>query len=82
MPIYPGLVQGHLLCTGQEFPLVGQWNVATITSTSSSSSELVGLLSDESLFGSKQVYQKALETLLSQGSITEETVAVAGNKRR
>jgi DEAD/DEAH box helicase domain-containing protein len=84
MPIYPGLVQGHLLCAGQEFPLVGQWNVATITSasSSSSSSEPVGLLSDESLFGSKQVYQEALETLLSQGSVTEEAVAVAGNKRR
>jgi DEAD/DEAH box helicase domain-containing protein len=79
MPIYPGLVQGHLLCAGEEFPLAGSLNVSVIQSTGETPG---GLLSDENLFGSIEVYREALETLVSQGSVIEEYVAIAGKQQK
>ena len=80
MPIYPGLVQGHLMCAGQEFPLTGQHNVAVLTSSSTPGQiKSSGLLSDENLFGSREVYQEALETVLAQGSVIKDSVAVPGS---
>lgn len=74
MPIYPGLVQGHLLCAGQEFPLAGSLNASAIQSVEAVPSEF---LSDQDLFGSRLVYEEALLTLLSEGSMTEEKVPLA-----
>ncbi len=74
MPIYPGLVQGHLLCAGQEYPLTGALNVLAVQSTSKTLPS--GLLPDLTLFGSPEVYEEALETLLSQGALTEEMVSI------
>jgi superfamily II DNA helicase RecQ len=77
MPIYPGLVQGHLLCAGQEFPLAGCLNVCTIQSTRDLEELLEqDLLCDYDLFGSEHVYQEALEMLRAQGSVKAETIAV------
>ncbi|KAL3912569.1 MAG: hypothetical protein SGILL_006829, partial [Bacillariaceae sp.] len=64
MPIYAGLVQGHLVCAGQEFPLAGSLNVTAVQSVERRADP--ALLSDESLFGSKDVYEEALENLVSQ----------------
>jgi DEAD/DEAH box helicase domain-containing protein len=78
MPIYPGLVMGHLLCAGNEFPLTGGFNVRAIQTIDH---EMInGLLSDEDLFGSKHVYREALENLLSKGSLYEENnIAIYGD---
>ncbi|KAL3943355.1 MAG: hypothetical protein SGBAC_002596 [Bacillariaceae sp.] len=77
MPIYPGLVQGHLLCAGQEFPLTGHANVLTIQSTQDPDTlKEKDLLSDYDLFGSEDIYEEALETLQVQGAVKKETVGV------
>eukprot|EP00980_Cylindrotheca_fusiformis_P028744 scaffold22641_cov206-Cylindrotheca_fusiformis.AAC.14 len=80
MPIYPGLVQGHLLCAGLEFPLVGPLNVRAIQSTVDAAACEKGLLCDYDLFGSQIVYQEALDVLQTRSSLTEETVAVKSKK--
>ena len=73
MPINAGLVQGHLLCAGQEYPLTGTWNASVLKATGNETS--TGLLSDKNLFGSPEVYEEAMENLLSVGSLIEEKVA-------
>ncbi|MGK3741680.1 MAG: ATP-dependent helicase YprA (DUF1998 family) [Bacillariaceae sp.] len=79
MPIYPGLVQGHLICAGNEFPLTGRFNVSAIQSVEVKPVE--GLLSDEELFGSKGVYLEALEDLTSKDSLYKENkIAVFGGE--
>jgi DEAD/DEAH box helicase domain-containing protein len=78
MPIYSGLVQGHLLCAGKESPLTGDLNASSIRSVERPPS--AELLSDTDLFGSQKVYKEALESLMSQGSVSRETVCVFGGK--
>ena len=39
-----------------------------------------GFLSDYDLFGSKDVYQEALETLLGQGSVIDEVVSIKAHE--
>jgi len=81
MPIYPGLVQGHLICAGNEFPLTGRFNVSAIQNVEVRPGEKDLLLSDEELFGSKDVYQEALENLISKGSLYhEKNIAVYGGE--
>lgn len=81
MPIYPGLVQGHLLCAGQEFPLAGHNNVLTIQSTEDlDKSREKDLLCDYDLFGSEEVYREALETLQVQGAVQKETIGVRSDE--
>jgi DEAD/DEAH box helicase domain-containing protein len=76
MPIYAGLVQGHLLCAGAEFPLTGDVSVATVQSTNPIDEESSKhLLSDNKLFGSREVYDEAFDTLLTTGSFVREQVA-------
>jgi len=74
MPIFPGLVEQHLLCAGREYPLTGSLNVSVLQS--SGDDVVQNLLSDIDLFGSREVYMEALETLKSQGSVTEEKVPI------
>jgi DEAD/DEAH box helicase domain-containing protein len=72
MPIYPGLVQGHLLCASKEWPLMGKMNASSLQNAELHSAE--DLLSDEGLFGSNEVYKEALENLVSQCSVSMEKV--------
>uniref|UniRef100_A0A7S4AD27 Helicase C-terminal domain-containing protein n=1 Tax=Pseudo-nitzschia australis TaxID=44445 RepID=A0A7S4AD27_9STRA len=78
MPIYPGLVQGHLICAGNEFPLTGRFNTSAIQTVEEKPVD--DLLSDEELFGSKKVYLEAMESLMSNGSFSMEKIAVFGGK--
>jgi DEAD/DEAH box helicase domain-containing protein len=78
MPIYPGLVQGHLLCAGNEWPLVGRLNASAIQNVDLCSDE--SLLSDEDLFGSREVYAEALENLISQGSLSPEKIHLGSSR--
>jgi DEAD/DEAH box helicase domain-containing protein len=74
MPIFPGLVQDHLLCAGHEYPLTGPLNVSVLQSSNIHFPKY--LLSDMDLFGSRDVYMEALESLIAQGSVTQEKVAI------
>ena len=74
MPIFPGLVQEHLLCAAREYPLTGTLNVSVLQSASNEFPK--NLLSDMDLFGSHDIYIEALETLVSQGSVTKEEVPI------
>jgi DEAD/DEAH box helicase domain-containing protein len=78
MPIYPGLVKGHLLCAGQEYPLTGKLNVTAIQSIEDPPKQR--LLSDEALFGSAEIYEESLENLMSNGSICEGKLPIFGGR--
>mmetsp|Transcript_13924 Transcript_13924/g.33366 ORF Transcript_13924/g.33366 Transcript_13924/m.33366 type:complete len:1080 (+) Transcript_13924:218-3457(+) len=78
MPIYPGLVQGHLLCAGNEFPLAGDLTPSAIQSVERSPDN--SLLTDHDLFGGGEVYEEALESLILQGSMVKEDVAAHRKK--
>jgi DEAD/DEAH box helicase domain-containing protein len=85
MPIYPGLVQGHLLCAGEEFPLCGELTVTTIQQAAPAYGEddkpHQQILADQELFGSLHVYNESMETLISNGSIIKESVAVSCSRQ-
>lgn len=73
IPVTSGLVQGHLLCAGEEFPLTGGLPVTAILSGTGNS-----LLSDQELFGGIDVYNSAMKELCSNTlSVSEEQVSVA-----
>ena len=63
---------------GNEFPLTGRFNVSAIQTVEETVVE--GLLSDEALFGSREVYSEALEILASKGSLECEKVAIFSGK--
>jgi hypothetical protein len=63
---------------GNEFPLTGRFNVSVIQSVEEKPAD--GLLSDEELFGSREVYGEAMEILASKGSFEREKLAVFGGK--
>jgi DEAD/DEAH box helicase domain-containing protein len=76
MPIYSGLVQGHLLCASQEFPLTGSSNVTVIQSIESPADPR--LVSDEELFGSKETFLEALKENLAQGNLSSLKLPIFG----
>jgi DEAD/DEAH box helicase domain-containing protein len=60
------LLQGHMICAANEFPLTGENPVTTLSDTASS------IVSDWELFGGKELYLKAAETLVILGSLVKE----------
>jgi DEAD/DEAH box helicase domain-containing protein len=78
MPIYPGLVQGHLLCAGNEFPLAGSLNASAIQSVERAPN--ISFLTDHDLFGGRAIYEEALTNLTLQGSMMREDVSTCGGK--
>ena len=67
-----------IFSAGNEFPLTGQFNTSAIQSVEDE--PVIRLLSDEDLFGSREVYGEAMEILGSKGSFQSEKVAVFGGK--
>ena len=64
IPINAGILHGHLLCAGFEYPLVGNENVTTLLRSGQDSDSLsddVWVLSDKQLFGDyyEEVFEKA-----------------------
>ena len=82
MPLNPGLVQEHLLCAGQEFPLTGSLRVTDLINPSSLQciNHRQDLLCDAKLFGSETMYNEAIETLMVKGSLIREDVAIASRE--
>ena len=80
MPVNVGLVQGHLLCAGSEYPLTAQHPVSVLQATSGKDGHTQpnsSLLNDYNLFGSKRVFEEALDVLTATGMMKEETTPVA-----
>lgn len=71
IPITSSLVQAHLLCASEEFPLVRNMSVASFLGESE-----VPCLSDSSLFGGKK-FVEAFDELRSGGCLVEEEVATS-----
>ena len=70
------LDQNH--SAGNEFPLTGPFNATSIQSIEVKPVDI--LLSDEELFGSREVYIEAMEILVRKGFFEQEKVAVFGGK--
>lgn len=75
MPFNLGVVQGHMLCASEEFPLTGCRPLIALQQTTEIAMG-IPMLCDDELFGSKPVYEEALQTLVSMGSVVADTVAI------
>lgn len=76
IPVNHGLVQGHLLCASEEFPLTGPCPI-TVTQNLSAGEEQPGLLNDHDLFGGQGVYEEALAVLRSSRAVLSENIVVS-----
>jgi DEAD/DEAH box helicase domain-containing protein len=76
IPMNSGIVQAHLLCASEEFPLTGE-----LAATALLNVEHVSIPSDHSLFGGEALYKDAIEQLISNGSIIKETFGVSLSDR-
>jgi hypothetical protein len=81
MPINAGLIRGHLLCAGEEYPLSALHPVSTLLQLHDSHTGQ-DYLSDCDLFGSKEVFQEALDALSSAGLVKTEFVPVSSDELR
>lgn len=72
IPIQGDLVQGHLLCASEEFPLTGSEPVSAIVGCTHAADQM---LSDRALFG-LDAYDEALAALQLTGSVIQEDVHV------
>ena len=79
VPLNAGIVQGHILCAGAEFPITGNNPITVLLEGIVDKSNVDGcdtkpLLSDCDLFGSEIVYSECIETLLDKGLLKRENV--------
>jgi DEAD/DEAH box helicase domain-containing protein len=81
MPINVGLVQGHLLCAGEEYPLTGKLPINTLFATEVDQGEL-RILNDFDLFGSESIFRESTDGLVSTGLMKEATLPVATSKKQ
>ena len=80
VPVNVGLVEGHMLCAGEEYPLVGRSRVTCLASCSDEVTGGNSLLNDHELLGGEEHYREARSLLVSNGSLLEETVPVFRNE--
>ncbi len=72
IPINCNLVQSHLLCASEEYPLTGALAVTALTCPKVNESNL----SDFALFGGQEIYEDAVEELHRNGSVTKEQIGI------
>jgi len=65
-----GIVEGHLLCASEEFPLCGNHAVTELLNARSSTFHLV----DFDLFGGETVYNESLENLCDTKQVQKTVV--------
>eukprot|EP00557_Chaetoceros_sp_GSL56_P009931 CAMPEP_0176482538 /NCGR_PEP_ID=MMETSP0200_2-20121128/3429_1 /TAXON_ID=947934 /ORGANISM="Chaetoceros sp., Strain GSL56" /LENGTH=1289 /DNA_ID=CAMNT_0017878861 /DNA_START=172 /DNA_END=4038 /DNA_ORIENTATION=+ len=70
LPLNQGIVQGHLLCASDEFPLCGSHFPTEIFHSTIEPTEY----SDYDLFGGEEVYRESLENLLDSKQVQVEKV--------
>ena len=69
IPLNVGIVQGHLLCASEEFPLCGTHSIAEVLND-----DIGDFHVDHDLFGGKDVYLESLENLCDSKSVQIEKV--------
>ena len=79
LPLNVGIVQGHLLCAGSEFPLTGDLPITTLLGTNDTQNnsgerriKKYSFPPDSDLFGSKEIYEESARRLLTRGSLVKE----------
>ena len=79
MPINVGLIRGHLLCAGAEYPLTGQFPVTKLFETHEENYSTI-VPNDFELFGSRESFESALTTLKLEGLMKEKEYQVSSNE--
>jgi DEAD/DEAH box helicase domain-containing protein len=74
IPINTGILQGHLLCAGTEYPLVGDQSVVALLS-SASEDPLRSKMTDRKLF-SENIYDEVHEKLKQDRLLCENAVTL------
>mmetsp|Transcript_21537 Transcript_21537/g.32697 ORF Transcript_21537/g.32697 Transcript_21537/m.32697 type:complete len:677 (+) Transcript_21537:1883-3913(+) len=77
MPVNVGLVQGHLLCAGNEYPITGQHPVCALFSDKRD--VIARTLNDYDLFGSATIVKKSINALISTGLMTTTIIPVSSS---
>ena len=80
MPLNVGLVQGHLLCAGEEYPLMTTGSISSLFLNEVTDCVQNQVLSDSDLFGSMDIYRESIEGLTATGMLKEKSVPIAGSK--
>jgi hypothetical protein len=70
LPLNQGIVQGHLLCASEEFPLCGDHFPTELFHSTCKGTKF----SDYDLFGGEEVYREALENLLDSKEVQVEKI--------
>jgi len=70
IPLNPGIVEGHLLCASEEFPLCGNHAVTELLNGVSARFQHI----DSDLFGGESVYNESLENLCDTQQVQTEKV--------
>lgn len=79
VPVNVGLVEGHLLCAGEEYPLTGEERVTILQCCSEMESFDKELLNDCGLLGAAVNYTEAVDVLVSAGSLVAEVVPLSNH---
>ena len=75
IPLNQGLVEGHLLCAADEFPLCGSASIECPLLGKDEKDEFVNkTIPDCDLFGGKILYEESIENLFDRGLIRKEMI--------
>lgn len=79
LPINDSVMQGHLLCAGDEFPLTGDRSVACLLNEFTIHGRCP---SDCDLFGPSSVYFENVDFLAKKGLLSQKDASVVSDQRR
>jgi DEAD/DEAH box helicase domain-containing protein len=82
LPINQSVLNGHILCAADEFPLTGGHAACALVKPEGICFEGNRLLTDFDLLGSKKVYLESVDVLVSNGSLVEEVVSTPAEPRK
>ena len=74
LPVNGSVIQGHLLCAGDEFPLTGDRPVSCLLNEFGCRDGGSECLPDEELLGPRNVYHDGVEYLVQKGLLTRKVV--------
>ena len=75
IPLNHGIVEGHMLCASDEFPLCGKSSIVDLILTNDNVNQSFNMIvPDWDLFGGQNVYEDSIETLVDRGLIRKEQI--------
>lgn len=75
IPLNHGIVEGHMLCASDEFPLCGKSSIEDLILTEDNVNKSFNMIiPDWDLFGGQNVYDDSIETLVDRGLIRKEQI--------